>query len=104
MVDDIYPDDDQPLYMSKKDIKKIHEENPTDKYIVRFYEKTKEAKVLNKRITLSYGESDMGKYLMNKERKDLLKSLVLNLPSYYKDKNLEVLLEALKKVKEFHLS
>ena len=104
LVDDIYPNDDQPLYMSKKDIKKIHEENPTDKYIIRFYEKTKEAKVLNKTITLSYGESDMDKYLMNKERKDLLKSLVLNLPSYYKDKNLEVLLEALKNVKEFHLS
>ena len=95
--DDIYPDDDQPLYMSKKDIEKIHEENPTDKYIIRFYEKTKEAKVLNKTITLSYGESDVDKYLMNKESKDLLKSLVLKPPSYYKDKNLEVLLEALKK-------
>ena len=39
--DDIYPDDEQPLYMSKKDIEKIHEENPSDKYIIRFYEKTK---------------------------------------------------------------
>ena len=46
---------------------------------------------------MSYGESDMDKYLMNKESKDLLKSLVLKLPSYYKDQSLEVLLEALKK-------
>ena len=88
--DDIYPNDDQPLYMSKKDIEKIHEENPTDKYIIRFNEKTKEAKVLNKTITLSYGESDMDKYLMNKESKDLLKSLLFKLPSYYKDKSLAV--------------
>ena len=103
MGDDIYPDDDQPLYMSKKDIEKIHEENPSDKYIIRFYEKTKEAKVLNKTITLSYGESDVDKYLMNKESKDLLKSLVLKLPSYYKDKSLEVLLEALKKSQRISL-
>ena len=34
---------------------------------------------------------------MNKENKDLLKSLVLKLPSYYNDKNLGVLLETLKK-------
>ena len=46
---------------------------------------------------MSYGESDMDKNLVNKGSTDLLKSKELKLPSYYKDKSLEELQEALKK-------
>ena len=100
--DDIYPDDDQLVHMSQKDIEQIFSKSPIDKnkYVIRFYGKTKEAKVLNKTIRLPYGKSDMDEYLMNKESTDLLKSYGLELSSYYKDKSLKELQEALKNSQE----
>ena len=49
---------------------------------------------------MSYGESDMDKYLKNKESADLLYFYSLKLPSYYKDKSLKELQEALNKSAE----
>ena len=99
---DIYPDDDQSVYMTKKDIEKVFMKSPNkDKYKIKLEGNTKEAKVINKPITLTYKESDMNKNLMNKESIDLLKSLNLQLPAYYKDKSLEELREALDKSQSF---
>ena len=56
-----------------------------------------QVKVMNKPITLSYKESGMDKNLMNKRSIDLLQSYGLELPSYYKNENLEELREALEK-------
>ena len=80
--------------MTKKDIEKVFMKSPN---INKYNGNTKEAKVVNKPIILPYEESDMDKNLMNKESIDLLQSYGLKLPSYYKNKNLEELQEALNK-------
>ena len=95
---DIFPDDDLPVHMNKKDFEKIYRESPNrEKYLININKFTEEVKVINKPITLSYKESDMDKNLMNKGSIDLLQSYGLELPSHYKDKNLEELREALRK-------
>ena len=84
--------------MNKKDFDKIYKESHNrDKYVIRINKITRETKVINKPITLSYGKSDMDKNLMNKGSIDLLQSYGLELPSYYKDKSLKKLQEALEK-------
>ena len=98
MNDDIYPDDDQLVYMNKMDFEKIFMESDfrnREKYIIKINKITGEVKLINKPITLSYGESDMDKNLMNKGSIDLLQSYGLELPSYYKDKSLKELEGAL---------
>ena len=81
--------------MNEKDIVNIFRTSPPinkSKYRVRFIRSTREAIVEDKKpITFSYGESDMDKYLKNKESADLLYFYSLKLPSYYKDKNLKEL-------------
>ena len=96
--DDIHADDDQLVYMNKMDFDKILMESDfrnREKYEIKINTNTGEVKVINKPITLSYGESDMDKNLINKESIDLLESYGLILPSYYKDKSLKELREAL---------
>ena len=96
--DDIYHNDDHLVHMNKIDFEKIYRGSPNrDKYINRINKFTGEVKVINKPITLSYGKSDMDENLMYKQSTDLLKSKELKLPSYYKDKSLEELQEALRK-------
>ena len=104
MNDDIYPDDDDPVHMNKTDFEKILMESDyrnREKYEIKINSNTGEVKAINKPITLTYKESDMNKNLMNKESIDLLKSLNLQLPAYYKDKRLEELREALEKSQSF---
>ena len=97
-MNDEYPDDDRLVYMTKKDIEKVFIKSPNiNKYKIKFDGNTEEVTVINKPITLSYGESDMDKNLMNKGSIDLLQSYGLELPSYYKDKSLKKLQEALEK-------
>ena len=97
--DDVYPDEGSVL-MSKNDIDKVYKKTPGNKYRIKLIEKTKEARVYNLPITLSYGESDMDKYLKNSESADLLHFYGLKLPSHYKDKSLKELQEALNKSAE----
>ena len=97
----MYPDDDHQVNMNERDIDKFLDESPdADKYEIRYNKFTGEVKVKNKPITLSYGESDMDKYLNNKESADLLYFYSLKLPSCYKDKSLEEIQEALEKSTE----
>ena len=99
MDNDIYPDDDRLVYMNKMDFEKILIESDysnREKYEIKINTNTREVKVINKPVTLTYKESDMNKYLMNKESADLLYYYGLKLPSYYKDKSLKELQEALK--------
>ena len=89
--------------MSMKDIGKLFRTSPMDKsrYRVRFRGSTREAFVEDMKLTiLTYGKSDMDKYLMNRESSDLLYFYSLNLPSYYKDKSLKELQEAFEKSTE----
>ena len=58
---------------------------------------TKLLKVMEKPIIITYDETDMDKYLNNKESKDLLDFHSLKKPSYYKGKSLKELQEAFKK-------
>ena len=98
---EVYPDDDETEYMSMKDILKIHRNSPMDKfrYRLRFTRNTKEALIddMKPTTTFSYGESNMDKYLKNKESADLLYFYSLKLPSYYRDKSLRELQEAFEK-------
>ena len=90
--DDIYPDDDHPVHMNKMDFKKFYGESPNrEKYVIKINKITGETKVIKKPITLTYKEQDMDKNLMNKGSIDLLQSYGLELPSYYKNENLEEL-------------
>ena len=87
--------------MSVKDIEKIFRTSPMDKSRVRFRGSPREAFVEDMKPTiLTYGKSDMDKYLMNSESIDLIHSYGLELPSYYKDKSFEELKEALIKSQE----
>ena len=100
MDDDIYPDDDRLVYMNKMDFEKILLESGysnREKYEIKINKNTGEVKVINKPITLTYKESNMNKNLKNKESTDLLQSYEIELPSYYKDKSLKELQEALDK-------
>ena len=81
--DDIYPDDDHAVHMNKMEFKKIYRESPNrEKYTIKINKITRETKVINKPITLTYKESDMDKNLINKGSIDLLQSYGLELPSY----------------------
>ena len=97
--DDIYPDDDHPVYMNKTDFEKILMESDfstREKYEIKINTNTGGVKVINKPITLTYKGSDMNKNLMNKESIDLLHFYGFQLLAYYKDKSLNELREALK--------
>ena len=90
MGEDKYPDDDQQVYMNKKDLLEIYNKSPNrNKYKVAFNKFTGDVQLMKKPITFSYGESDMDKYLKNKESADLLHFYSLELPSYYKRQKFE---------------
>ena len=99
---DMYPDDDIQIKMNKRDFKKFLENNRdlVKKYEITLDEFTGEIKVKDKPITLSYGESDMDKNLINTVSNELLKSYELELPSYNKDKSLKEIQEAFRKSHE----
>ena len=96
---DKYPNDDKQLInMYKRDYEKILEKSPfAKKYEIGIDKLSGEVKLNSKPITLSYGESDMNKYLFDSGSKELLQSHGLELPSYYKDKSLEELMKAYEK-------
>ena len=64
MDDEIYSDDDQPVYMNRMDFEKVLMESDfrnREKYEIKINTNTGEVKVINKPITLTYKESDMNK-------------------------------------------
>ena len=79
-----------------------------DKYDLKFIDKKKRntengGKKNGKRIqkrTVTFSNSDLDENLMNKKSNDLLYFYSLKLPSYYKDKSLKELREALKESKK----
>ena len=87
--------------IKKKDLVKFLERHGfqnQNKYEINIVDQnTRLLKVMEKPIIITYDESDMDKYLNNKESKDLLDFYSLKKPSYYKDKSLKELQEASKK-------
>ena len=72
MGEDQFPDDDQQVYMKKKDLLEIYKKSPNkNKYKVAYNKFTGDVELMKKPITFSYGESDMDKNLKNKENADL---------------------------------
>ena len=85
MGEDMYPDDDHPVQMNKKDLLKIYDQSPNkNKYKVMFNKITGEVKVINKPITLPYGKSDMDEYLIYKKSTQIFYNL--------KDLNFQVII------------
>ena len=98
---DKYPDNDNLINMYKRDYEKILEKSPFAKeYEIGIDKLSGEVKLNIKPVTLTYGKSDMDKFLFDTGSIELLQSHGLELPSYYKDKSLKELMEAYEKSSE----
>ena len=72
---DKYPDNDKLINMYKRDYEKNLEKSPfAKKYEIVIDKLSGEVKLNIKPITISYGESDMNKYLFDTESQKLIKS------------------------------
>ena len=102
----INQDDENLVRIRKGDLDDILSEKlyDKDKYELKFIDRNKRIlKMVEKNLgreskkrTVPFSNSDLDENLMNKKSNDLLYFYSLKLPSYYKDKSLKELQEALK--------